>query len=193
MIEQLLDAGAEIEATDAFEHTPLMCAMFRNKPEAATVLVARGAIMMDGLAVDTGAQFGSIAALKALMTSPRWLAMSRTARLEVERLLLRAVRDNSTLDVVRSLVLDMSTLVTHRTGDGGNALHYGAQSGEAVPLICALIKEGVDPSTRNNAGQTPADLARATGHVLQATLLQRAAEDKRRRDLQQQQEGKRDK
>ena len=51
--------------------------------------------------------------------------------------------------------------------------------------MCALIKDGVDPTARNYIGQTPADMARQAGHALQATLLDRAAEDKRKREGQQ--------
>ena len=187
VIELLLDSGADIEAKDDNMHTPLMHAMGVNDAEAVTQLVTRGAIISDGTAAAFGAKFGSIAALKALMTSPQWLAMSRTEHLDAECGLLFRVKDKPTFDAVRSLVLDMSVLVTHRTSEEDNALHYAAQEGRAVPLICAFIKEGVDPTASNTAGQTPADVAREAGHALQATLLERAADDKRKRDLQQQQ------
>ena len=133
-----------------------------------------------------GANYGSIEALSALMTSPQWLGMSRTERISAERMLLHLISNNSILNTVRGLVLNLSALVSHQDENGQNALHAAAELGKAVPLICALIKEGVDPTAINNAGQTPADVAHEAGHVLQATLLNRAAEDKRRRDPQQQ-------
>ena len=52
-----------------------------------------------------------------------------------------------------------------------------------MQLLCALIKEGVDSTAVNDGGQTPGDVAREAGHALQATLLDRAADDKRKRDL----------
>ena len=112
--------------------------------------------------------------------------MSRTERLQAEQFVVHAVKDKPTYDAVRSLVLDMPTLIRYRDAGSNNALHSAAKHGKAVPLICALIKEGVDPTARNRAGQTPADVAREAGHALQTTLLDRAAEDKRKRDLQQQ-------
>ena len=110
--------------------------------------------------------------------------MSRTERLEAEQWLLHRVEDTATLNAIRSLVLDMSALVRFRDTEGNNALHIDAIEGRPVPLICALIKEGVDPAARNDYGQTPGDVACEAGHTLHATLLDRAADDKRRRTLQ---------
>ena len=130
---------------------------------------------------------GSIASLKALMTSPRWLAMSTTERHQAENDLLHWVRDVKTLDVLRSHVVNMPALVACLDPERNNVLHTAAFVGKTVPTICALIKEGGDPTALNEQNETPADTARRAGHTLQATLLTRAAEDKRRRDLQQQQ------
>ena len=190
MLEQLLDSGADIEAkaNNDPDGTPLVCAMLMDKPEAVTLLVARGAYILESTAAVAGAKYGSIEALKALMTSAQWLARSRTERLQAERLLLHLVKSKPSFDAVRTLVLDMSVLVTYRTTDGDTPLHTAAYNGRAVPLICALIKGGVDPVALNNAGQTPADVASEAGHTLQATLLERAADDKRKRNLLQQQQ-----
>ena len=69
-----------------------------------------------------------------------------------------------------------------------SALRAAARDGRPVPLIGALIKEGVDPATKNDADQTPGDVARAAGHTLQATLLDRAADDNRKRETKQHQQ-----
>ena len=118
-----------------------------------------------------------------MLTSPRWLAMSRTERVQAESGLIHHVKDKATFDAICRLVLDMSALIHYQDSDGDNALHCAAYNGKAVPLICALIKAGVDPTARTHAGQTPADMASEQGHTLQATLLERAADDKRKRDL----------
>ena len=109
--------------------------------------------------------------------------MSPRGRLEAEDKLLHHVKDKATLDAVRGLVPDMPALVHYQDVNGNNPLHTAAETGRAVPVICALIKEGVDPTTRNRAGQIPAEVASEAGHALQATLLERAADDKRKRDL----------
>ena len=125
------------------------------------------------------------ASLKALMTSPHWLAMSRTGRLQAEQLLLHAVRDASTLATLCGHVLDMPRLILSQDASGIGCLHAAAAEGKLVPLLCALIKEGVDTAAVNSAGPTPADMAREAAHTLQATLLDRAAKDKRKGDLKQ--------
>ena len=186
VIKQLLNVGADIHAEDAQDFTPLMYAARFDRAEAVTLLIARGAILQDGRAANKAALTGSTTALKTLMTSAQWLAMSRTERLQAEYKLLHSVEDNATLDALRGLVSDMSTLVQSKSPGGDNALHFAARHGKAVPLICALIKEGVDPTATNLFDQTPTDVAREAGHTLQATLLDRAAEGKRRRELQQQ-------
>ena len=183
VLELLLNSGANIETLDDDDCTPLMYATLWDRPEAVALLVARGAVINNGEAPISGTAYGSITALKALMTSPRWLAMSRTERLNAERKLLHYVDTKTTLDAIRSLALDMSVLVQSRSPHGDNALHFAARNGKAVPLICALIKEGVDPTTLNKAGHTPAAVASEAGHTLQTALLERAADDKRKRDL----------
>ena len=161
-----------------------------NQPEVVTFLVARDADVSGEMAAILGAKYGSIAALTALMTSPSWLAMSRTERLVAESGLLCSLKDTATFRAVQSLVLDVPALMCYQDAEGRNALHYAADQGKAVPLICALIKEGVDPTATDYAGQTPAEMARDAGHALQVTLLTRAADDKRKRDLQQQQQNR---
>ena len=188
VVKQLLDSGADIEAKDDAQYTPLMYAMQHDQCEVVVLLTAKGAIIGDGRAVRTGAMYGSIAALKTLMTSTQWLAMSRTERIHAECRLLASVKDTATLGAIRSLVLDMSALTSWQDEDAENALHLAACDGKAVPLICAIVKEGVDPTAKNSVNQTPADVAHEKGHTLQATLLNRAADDKRKRDLKQQQQ-----
>ena len=188
VIKLLLNSGADIEARGDDNYTPLMHAMFADKAQAVGLLVSRNASITDGLSALMGAKHGSIAALQALMTSRRWLAMNPHERRQAEKMLLHTVADKATLDALRSLVLDMPALIHFLDPNGDNALHRAAYDGKTVILVCALIKEGVDPTHRNKAGQTPAEVASEAGHTLQATLRHRAAEDQRRRDQQQQQQ-----
>ena len=80
--------------------------------------------------------------------------------------------------------LDSSALVRYTDASKCNALHDAGCYRRQAPLICALIKHGVDPTAVNARGQTPAEMVRQAGHTLQATLLDRASEDKRKRDRQ---------
>ena len=49
----------------------------------------------------------------------------------------------------------------------------------AVQVVCKLIKLGVSVLTKNTAGQTPANLARAKDQTMLAQLLDRAARDQK--------------
>ena len=163
VMELLLNSGADIEARGDDHFTALMRAMTVDEPGTVTLLVTRGAVISDGGASVAGAQAGSIASLKALMTSPQWLGMSRTRRLRAEQLMLHYVKDKATLDAIRTLVLDMAPLIQHQNDQGNNALHSTARKGHPTVLLCALIKEGVHPP-----GTTMVRLLR-TEHARQGT------------------------
>ena len=97
------------------------------------------------------AAYGSIAALKASMTSPQWLTMRVAERLQAHGVLLHHVQNSATLNGVHSLVVDMSALRQCHDIASNNALHTTASDGKAVPLICALIKESVDRTAVDSA------------------------------------------
>ena len=60
---------------------------------------------------------------------------------------------------------------------GNTALHLAAARGTRIPIILRMVATGFDCSALNDLGQTPADVARETGHALQATLLDRKLEE----------------
>jgi ankyrin repeat protein len=64
----------------------------------------------------------------------------------------------------------------HKTTDTGNtALHVAAKHKHTAPILCLLIKAGVNLSAVNSAGVTAAELAVQCGNELAAALLKRAA------------------
>ena len=107
------------------------------------------------------------------MTSHQWLAMSRTERLEAECKLLHYMQGKPTLDAVHDLVLNMSALVQHQDVYGNNALHRAAHDGKAVPRICALIKEGIDPAAQTLLVRNPQTwLKRQDTHFMLRYLIE---------------------
>jgi ankyrin repeat protein len=65
----------------------------------------------------------------------------------------------------------------HGTDDESDTmLHTAAKHGYAVPMVCLLIKAGVDLRAVNWQGKTAAQLAHDNGHTLHAQLLTRAAQ-----------------
>jgi ankyrin repeat protein len=66
----------------------------------------------------------------------------------------------------------------HRTTDqGSTCLHTAAACNYPAPVICLLIKAGVDLQALNSKGQTAAAVAHDKGNTLAAALLNRAAKD----------------
>jgi uncharacterized protein len=66
----------------------------------------------------------------------------------------------------------------HKTTDTGNTcLHVAAAHSYPAPVLCLLIKAGVDLSAMNADGMTEAQVASAEGNALAAALLNRAAAD----------------
>jgi ankyrin repeat protein len=66
----------------------------------------------------------------------------------------------------------------HKTTDTGNTcLHVAAAHSYTAPVLCLLIKAGVDLSAMNADSMTAAQVASAKGNTLAAALLNRAAAD----------------
>ena len=184
MVQVLLTAGADVRAACAHGQTALHVAVTCNHADCIAPLLAAGISFTlrcsrGHNAADLGACSGSVQALETLLTSDTWRALSTEARLEAELRLFGYVQDVPTLNVVVKCALNVPAMARFCDNSRDNALHHVAAQGKAVPLICALIKQGVDPTARNSHGQIPADVAQQRGHALQATLLSRAAEDAR--------------
>jgi ankyrin repeat protein len=62
------------------------------------------------------------------------------------------------------------------TDKGDTCLHAAAKHKWSVPMICLLIKAGVNLHAVNSRGKTAAQLARDRGYTLIEQLLNRAAQ-----------------
>jgi uncharacterized protein len=149
-VQLLRDAGADISAQHVGEETALHATVMRkNRPEVLQLLLEQnGAIaLIDSLAVECEC------------CGPRTALMycEQPAHL---KLLLATGAD------------------VHKTTDRGNtALHVAAAHKFAAPVLCLLIKAGVDLRAVNGAGKTAAQVAADSGNTLAAALLMRAARD----------------
>jgi ankyrin repeat protein len=56
-------------------------------------------------------------------------------------------------------------------------LHVAAAHKLTAPVLCLLIKAGVDLRALNDDGETAAEVASSNGNTLAAALLTRAAAD----------------
>jgi uncharacterized protein len=90
-----------------------------------------------------------------------------------QRPLVMASRDAATL----KLLLTAGANVFAATHISRTCLHVAAVHGYPAPVVCLLIKAGVDLHAVDNSGQTAAQLAHEHGHELLASLLIRAAQE----------------
>ena len=94
---------------------------------------------------------------------------------------MRLCRNKPLTDAQRSSVMallkDGADLNT-RYGPGNSALHYAAEKGHA-DIVRELLAKGADPSSCNDDGKLPADLARAIGNSDIAKVLEVAVSKKK--------------
>jgi uncharacterized protein len=81
----------------------------------------------------------------------------------------------STVDTVKVL-LNAGADVHITTAAGDTCLHKAARHGLSAPVICLLIKAGIDIRALNETGQTAAQVAHDKGNTLIEQLLNRAAQ-----------------
>jgi ankyrin repeat protein len=74
------------------------------------------------------------------------------------------------------VLLEAGADVHKRTADGDTCLHTAARHGRSAPVVCMLIKAGVDMSAVNDRNQTAAQVALERSNILIAALLTRAAQ-----------------
>jgi uncharacterized protein len=86
----------------------------------------------------------------------------------------------ATVDTVKVL-LAAGADVHVTTAAGDTCLHKAAAHALPVPVVCLLIKAGVDLLAVNNAGKTAAQVAHAKGHALIEQILNRAAAQQQER------------
>jgi ankyrin repeat protein len=67
----------------------------------------------------------------------------------------------------------------HRQSGGYTALHEVVAIGNA-DVVRLLLESGAEPDARNGEGQTPAELARKSGHAAIAETLDAAARGRHR-------------
>lgn len=159
----LLDAGADPDATDVSDLTPLDQAAIAGEREMAESLIARGATIKLPAAVGLGrtADIDRLLAEEPGCLSPgrRW-----------ERLIIRAA-ERAPGSVIETLirrgahvnVRDSTETAVDGTG-GYTPLHAAAFSGN-LEAAAVLLRHGADPTIREHKYcSTPAGWARYAGH-----------------------------
>jgi ankyrin repeat protein len=178
-IERLLAAGADREARDGNDRTPLHVAVYRKKPDAARLLLSKGAnanaldrqrydvvtiaavandVPMLGVVLAGGASASNV-------TSPyngtALIAAAHLGHAEVVRVLVEA---GAPLDHVNNLgwTALMESIVL---GDGGR---------RHLETLRALVAAGANVNIADRSGVTPLAHARGRGYKEMARILAEA-------------------
>lgn len=136
----LLDHGVALEdrlqSMQEWQPTALLLAIDNGLPEAALLLIQRGA--------DVEARTGFTGNEQPDMNALMWAAYEGQAE-------------------VVSALLDKGARIDLQNGSGHTALMIAAEAGREEALQ-RLVMRGANPALRNRDGQTALDLARAAGH-----------------------------
>lgn len=76
---------------------------------------------------------------------------------------------------VAKVLITAGAAVNAQHKDGGTPLHVAAECAVEPALVRLLLQAGADPTLRDGAGRTPADLAEQEGRTELARLLRAAA------------------
>ena len=153
IVRMLLDAGADLNAKDYQEQTPLMLAAAWGRAEAMKVLIQAGA--------DPKQTAGSCCGSTLLM---RALASGRFPFIDREKVPAERV-----LEVVQALMeagLDVKAV----DEEGNTALHFAAAAGH-IEAIRLFLAAGADVDARNKEFITPLMYAAYYGHAEAAKAL----------------------
>jgi ankyrin repeat protein len=183
MTALLLQHGAAVNTTNSDGDTPLIAAAVSGDLGSARLLVRAGA---DVCAVCTNGMTCLHAATGQVPVGLLQLLLEHGAVAVIDN--LSPVCEHSSCGKGTALmacdspagvkVLLAAGADPHKTTDRGNTgLHVAAAHKYSAPVLCLLIKAGVDLSAVNADGKTAAQVAADSGNTLAAALLTRAARD----------------
>jgi ankyrin repeat protein len=183
-VQMLLDHGADVNAVMQIGgHNVLYAAVNSNNIEAVRILLGAGATpflkAQDGYsAVSKAAYDGSDECMRLILSSAQWVEASSEQRWVYDADILHFCKTPKTVAVALQHASNRTQTVCvmwERHSD--TALHTAVRRERSVPLLCSLIKAGVDLAARNQVGQTAEDLALAMNQTITVQLLHRASEN----------------
>jgi ankyrin repeat protein len=184
IVPLLLEYGADINAVDSHNKTPLLYSAFEASVQCMHVLL------------DASADANVIGAEGYTVLHA---AVENTAHSEVLQLPLQLDSAAAQINCLCGAACDccgwvtplmMCTTPAHvklllnaaadalkRTDTGNTCLHVASTHGYPAPVICLLIKAGIDLNAVNSSGKRAVEVAVDMGNTLIAALLTRAAQD----------------
>ncbi len=170
LMQLLLDHGADIEAKDGQEFTPLLRVAKIGRPSIAQLLLEKGAStsakQQNGLtALNEAASSGNFEIVQYLIEY----------RADIEARddkgftpLIRAAKNGHIL--MTKLLLDKGANTEAKQQDGSTALNQAASEGRSEVVQC-LLKHCAEIETRDHQGSSPLIWAAKNGHIAMVQLL----------------------
>ena len=200
VIDALVAAGANIEATGSIHYTPLAIAVSSGRTDALRRLLARGAdpngeVLGGATPLSIAASRSSPTAVANLLEAkadpnlhkPLMQAMQYD-RTEIVKLLINAGADINIHDdqkrfplhfaainaskELTTLLIDKGADIDQRDGANGYSPLQWAIHYNRQQMIELLIEKGANPEVKNNAGQNALQFARAHRNDIAIALLQ---------------------
>jgi ankyrin repeat protein len=176
-VQQLLDAGADVDATDDRGFTPLLWAVFRGNKDVAGLLVERGADVKQAhpsfgpvvdLAFHMECQRGYSGMTEYLVSKGAEFDPNGVGPRGFNRLRIAVMLGSA--DMVPWLIDQGVDVNATSPRDGRVALLWAAQKGH-VEIVTALIGAGADVNVVDSSGIAPIQWATENGHVNAVSAL----------------------
>jgi uncharacterized protein len=190
-IKLLLQHGADPHVRSEINESALLTAVVKGDAQCTQLLVNAGAdvnmrcgAMLPGT-TELAGSFGIDSMTVTTVNDVLTIVLTDRS----QRAVPTELRDAATDDLSKTVLMAADTPAAvkvllaagadvHRTTDqGGTCLHTAAALNYPAPVICLLIKAGVDLRAVNSKGKTAAAVAHDKGNTLAAALLDRAARD----------------
>ncbi|MGV3526343.1 MAG: ankyrin repeat domain-containing protein [Candidatus Sericytochromatia bacterium] len=170
LVERLLKAGAELDAEEEIGNTALLWAAYWGHLEVLRLLIEAGASLR--IQNDDGNNALLLAAQGGLSQQSRQLVKAAPRVAASGRQLPPVFNDAGETDLIRYL-LDKGALVQSRNLQGQTPLMLLAGRGRGGP-VKLLLERGAALDTRDQAGRSALDYARAGGHSALVRWLEQA-------------------
>jgi uncharacterized protein len=177
IIKLLLANGADVNKLAQASQTPLRMAADTGSVQIAKLLLAAGADHYSGtqLCLHIAVDRQHTAMVKLLLEHGARTVindMNYICQCCGKMTTLMMATDTATAKLLLAAGADVRKV----TSAGNTVLHVAAAHDYAVPVICLLIKAGVNLHAKNAAGATAAEVAKAKRHHLIEQLLNRAVQ-----------------
>ena len=173
LIRALINAGADVNVTDADGDTPLMLSAMASKKETIRLLLDKGADINARTSEGTTALYCAVPNMDVSIPQilvARGAMVNATGTRATSPLACAAFFGN--IQTVQLLLVNGAT-VNVKNADGNTPL-YDAVMGNHINCVRLLISKGADVNTSNNAGDTPLSWATQENEADIAELLKKA-------------------